>query len=44
MQPEAQRTSVGAASENAAWKSINIDPITVARELWQRTRLDGAAG
>jgi hypothetical protein len=30
--------------EAAWWESFNIEPVTLARELWQRTRLNGAAG
>jgi hypothetical protein len=30
--------------EPAWWKTNNVDPIAVARELWQRTRLDGPRG
>jgi hypothetical protein len=30
--------------EGAWWEAIKMDPVTVAQDLWQRTRLDGAAG
>jgi hypothetical protein len=30
--------------EAAWWKTNRVDPITVAGELWQRTRLDGSRG
>jgi hypothetical protein len=30
--------------EAAWWESLNIDPVTLAGQLWQRTRLNGAAG
>jgi ERF superfamily len=30
--------------EVAWWKTNKVDPVVVARELWQRTRLDGPGG
>jgi hypothetical protein len=30
--------------EPAWWEASKVDPVVVARELWQRTRLDGPAG
>jgi hypothetical protein len=30
--------------EAAWWASVNLDPVAVARELWERTRLNGPTG
>ena len=30
--------------ESAWWETNKVDPVVVARELWQRTRLDGPSG
>jgi hypothetical protein len=30
--------------EVAWWQANKVDPVAVARELWERTRLDGPSG
>jgi hypothetical protein len=31
-------------AEIAWWQSVKIDPLPLAKRLWQHTRLNGAAG
>ena len=36
--------AVARGDEAAWWESVKVDPVAIARRLWERTRLNGTPG